>query len=134
MFIGDAMKHHEERKMTSPVETLLLANQWVAFYSAEPDFKFRAMLEVTFPTPTHLHFKKIALFSELGLGDDVVLTIDSPVTVVDGVFTVPTTVSQTLMNPQGQSATLQLTGQNYGYTRLWGAHQMAMMGRVFEIK
>ncbi len=115
-----------------PPKDTLLNNQWKTFYSAEPRYQYRAKHYVSFPTSDTIRFATVALFSELGLGDDIEVVIESPVTVSDVFFTVPKTIKKTEVNPQGQSASLTLTGTNYGFVLEWGSRRMFMLGRAYE--
>jgi hypothetical protein len=135
VYVGSLANAASATPPTPPTpKSVLLANTWTVFYSTEPDLSLRATIDVSFPNATTMNFTKTCLFSELGLGDDVVITLASSVTVDDAYFSVPTSQSKTVKNAQGAACSVILSALDYGFSMQWGNRVMSFFHRDFNIK
>jgi hypothetical protein len=111
----------------------LEAFTWETHYSFEPLEPFRETISVRF-SDTHAMVTVTARYGELpGQGENAKVSIDIPITLIDGSFTIAAAVTVTSKpNSQGKVAKFAAAAGGYPFSIDWGLRGAAFFGREYQ--
>ena len=114
---------------------LLKSNTWITHFSLEPVVKDRRSIKVKFKQDgSSLNFAVTCHYSELGLGSDATVELESNIILHDNTFDVRSNLNQATTNDQGKPCSATLSAGTYPYVISWDNTQVTMFHRAFAPK